>query len=56
MRKIVHEIINQAHKVVSVNDGKLYPVSGKHLVIGGIIRRHRAAPTSTAMMMPMMSF
>lgn len=33
MRKVVHKIINQAHIVISINTGKLYPVTAEHLVI-----------------------
>ncbi|MBA7610187.1 hypothetical protein ES703_17393 [subsurface metagenome] len=34
MRKIVHKIINLAHKVIGIITDKLYPVAAEHLVIG----------------------
>jgi len=33
VRKIVDKIINQAHMVVDINPGKLYPVTDEDLVV-----------------------
>ena len=32
MRKIVHQIVNLAHKVVGIGSSELYPVTDKDLV------------------------
>ena len=32
--KIMHKIVNQAHIVIGVNTGKLYPVTAEDLVVG----------------------
>ena len=33
IRKIVRKIVNQAHIVISINKGKLYPVTREYMVI-----------------------